>query len=134
MHVALTAVHYHADAIKGVSVPIVPDVDVVTGRLYVSVAAKGSWENIQNVFLSAGSGLADNLPQALGNVVSSAADSLALPAHRTRYRFEVFGKTQEVGGIDDNGISMHAVDSVPIGGIKHSHSIHIIKTIGSSSL
>lgn len=55
MHVALAAVHYHADAIKGIPVLIVPDVDVVSGRLYVSVAAKGAWKYIQNSFLSAGS-------------------------------------------------------------------------------
>lgn len=54
MHVALATVHDHADAIKGVSVLIVPDVDVVSGRLYVSVAAKGAWKYIQDSFLSAG--------------------------------------------------------------------------------
>lgn len=53
MHVSITAVHYHADAIKGVSVLIVPDVDVVSRRLYVSVAAKGAWKYIQDSFLSA---------------------------------------------------------------------------------
>lgn len=40
MHVALAAVHYHADVVKGVSVLIVHDGDVVSGRLYVRVAAK----------------------------------------------------------------------------------------------
>ena len=55
MHVALAAVHNHAAAIKGVSVLIVPDIDVVWGGFDVSVAAKGARKNIQNVFLSAGS-------------------------------------------------------------------------------
>lgn len=42
MHVALATVHYHADVVEGVSVLIVHDVDVVSGRLYVRVAAKGT--------------------------------------------------------------------------------------------
>lgn len=47
MHVALAAVHYHADIVKGISVLIVPDIDVVSGGFDVSVAAKGARENIQ---------------------------------------------------------------------------------------
>lgn len=55
MHVALAAVHYHADVLDGVSLSIVPNIDVVSGRLYVSVATKGAWKYIQDSFLSAGS-------------------------------------------------------------------------------
>ena len=91
MHIALAAVHYHAGILDGVPLGIVPHIDVVSGRLYVRVAAKGAWKYIQNIFLSAGSRLTDYLAQALGDIVSCAADSPTLPVHRTRYRFKVFG-------------------------------------------
>lgn len=125
MHVALATVHDHADAIKGVSVLIVPDVDVVSGRLYVSVAAKGAWKYTKNIFLSAGSRLTDYLAQALGDIVSRAADSPALPVHRARYRFKIFGEPDELGGVYDDRIAMHAMDTVTISSIKHfpSHSL-----------
>lgn len=126
MHVALAAVHYHADVIKGVSILIVPDIDVVSGGFDVSVAAKGARENIRNAFLSAGLGLADYLAQALGDIVSRSADRLALPVHRARNRFKVFGEPDEVCGLDDNRIALYATNTVYIIGIKHFplHSLH----------
>lgn len=54
MHIALAAVHYHADVVDGVPLGIVPHIDVVSGRLYVSIATKGAWKYIKDSFLSAG--------------------------------------------------------------------------------
>lgn len=119
MHIALAAVHYHADVVDGVPLGIVPHIDVVSGWLYVRVAAKGAWKYIKNIFLSAGSRLTDYLAQALGDIVSCAADSPTLPVHRTRYRFKVFGDSDELDGVYDDRIAMRAMDTVTIISIKH---------------
>lgn len=104
---------------------IVHDVDVVSGRLYIRVTAKRARKYIQNDFPSARPCLADYLTQTFGNIVSNAADRLALPVDRTRNRFKVISKLNEVGEVDDNGIAMHAVDAVTISSIKHfpAHSL-----------
>lgn len=119
MHIALAAVHYHADVVDGVPLGIVPHIDVVSGWLYVRVAAKEAWKYIKNIFLSAGSRLTDYLAQALGDIVSCAADSPTLPVHRTRYRFKEFGESDELDGVYDDRIAMRAMDTVTISGIKH---------------
>lgn len=119
MHVALATVHYHADVVKGVSVLIVHDVDVVSGRLYVRVAAKRARKYIQNDFPSARPRLADYFTQAFGNIIPNTADRLALPVYRTRNRLKVIRELNEIGGIDDDGIAMRSADAVATSSIKH---------------
>lgn len=63
--------------------------------------------------------MTDYLPQAFGYIVSNAADRLALPVNRTRYRLKVISELNEVGGVDGNGIAMRALDAVTISSIKH---------------
>ena len=60
--------------------------------------------------------MTDYLPQAFGNIVSNAADRLALPVDRTRYRLKVISELNEVDG---NGIAKRALDAVTISIIKH---------------
>ena len=119
MHVALAAVHYHADVVDSNAVRAVIHIDVVAARFYVRVAAERAWEYIQDFLLSTGPRLGDNLPQTAGDVVSRPADRLALPVDHRRYRFKVFGKINEHGGVDDNGIAMRAANTILIISIQH---------------
>lgn len=119
MHVALATVHYHADVVKGVSVLIVHDVDVVSGRLDVRVAAKRARKYIRNDFPSARPRLADYFTQALGNIIPNTAERLALPVDRTRNRLKAIRELNEVGGVDDDGIAMRSADTISTSIIKH---------------
>lgn len=96
-----------------------PTLYVVAARFYIRVAAERAWEYIQDFLLSTGSGLGDNLPQTFGNVVSRPTDRLALPVDHRRYRFKVFGKVDELGGVDDNGIAIRAANTIPIISTQH---------------
>jgi len=119
MHIALAAVHYHGQHGHR-AIPIRRRcVGRCRGEHHLRRPAKGAWKYIQNIFLSAGSRLTDYLAQALGDIVSCAADSPTLPVHRTRYRFKVFGESDELGGVYDDRIAMRAMDAVTIRNIKH---------------